>query len=89
MRIIRVGIKRVVAQKRYHADELSIKLFRDAEINLVVMDNSIEQYSNQGSIDFSETEKPKQPIDEDGFVSIKEVLLQEGKKENFNKFEQA
>lgn len=48
MRIIRVGIKRIVAQKRYHADQLSIKLFRDTEVNLVIMDNSIESYQNQG-----------------------------------------
>ena len=80
MRIVRVGIKRVVAQKRYHADQMTIKLFRDAEVNLVVMDNSVEDYSNQGV----KLEKIKPAIDEDGFVSIKEVLMQEGKVEDIN-----
>jgi dCMP deaminase len=94
MRIVRVGIKRVVALKRYHADEMSIKLFRDAEVNLVIMDNTIEQYSNQGKNNYREEEnrniamnlpeKQKPVLDEDGFVSIKEVLMQEGKKENLN-----
>lgn len=47
MRIVRVGIKRVVAQKRYHADGLSLDLFDKAEVKLVVVDDKVEQYSNQ------------------------------------------
>jgi len=47
MRIVRVGIKRVVAQKRYHADELSVKLFKDAGVELHVIDNTTEEYKNQ------------------------------------------
>jgi len=47
MRIVRVGMKRVVAQKRYHADELSVKLFKDAGVELQVMDNTTEEYKNQ------------------------------------------
>jgi len=47
MRIVRVGIKRVVAQKRYHADELSVKLFKDAGVELIVVDNATEEYKNQ------------------------------------------
>lgn len=47
MRIVRVGVKRVVAMKRYHADELSLKLFKDAGVELTVIDNTNEQYSNQ------------------------------------------
>jgi len=47
MRIVRVGIKRVVAQKRYHADELSLELFKNAGIELVIIDNEIEKYSQQ------------------------------------------
>ncbi len=47
MRIVRVGIKRVVAMKRYHADELSLKLFKDAGVELVVIDDSTEQYTKQ------------------------------------------
>lgn len=82
MRIVRVGIKRVVAQKRYHADEMSLKLFRDAEINLVVMDNTVEQYNNQGGKDRNE----KEGLDRgnDGFVSVKEILIKEGEIKNIN-----
>lgn len=47
MRIVRVGIKRVVAQKRYHADALSVKLFNDAGVELVVIENTTEEYKNQ------------------------------------------
>lgn len=47
MRIVRVGIKRVVAQKRYHADGLSLKLFKDAGVELVVVENTNEQYEKQ------------------------------------------
>lgn len=47
MRIVRVGIKRVVAQKRYHADEMSLKLFKDAGVELDVIENSVEEYKNQ------------------------------------------
>jgi len=47
MRIARVGIRRVVAQKRYHVDELSVKLFKDTGIELVVVDNTAEEYKNQ------------------------------------------
>ncbi len=47
MRIVRVGIKRVVAQKRYHADKLSLELFKSAGVKLDVVDNSVEEYSKQ------------------------------------------
>ncbi len=47
MRIVRVGIKKVVAQKRYHADELSLKLFNDAKVELVIIDNMVEEYKQQ------------------------------------------
>jgi len=47
MRIVRVGIKRVVAKKRYHADKLSLELFKSAGVELVVMDNSVEKYNQQ------------------------------------------
>lgn len=47
MRIVRVGIKRIVAQKRYHADKLSLELFRNAGVELVVIDNTIEEYGQQ------------------------------------------
>lgn len=47
MRIVRVGIKRVVAQKRYHADKLALELFKSAGVKIVVIDNIIEKYSRQ------------------------------------------
>jgi dCMP deaminase len=47
MRIVRVGIKRIVAQKRYHADKLSLELFKNAGVELFVVDNKIEEYSHQ------------------------------------------
>jgi len=47
MRIVRVGIKRVVAQKRYHADRLSIELFKSAGVKISIVDNTIEKYARQ------------------------------------------
>lgn len=47
MRIIRVGIKRIVAQKRYHADNLSLGLFKSAGIELSVLDDTVEEYERQ------------------------------------------
>jgi dCMP deaminase len=47
MRIIRVGIKKVVAQKRYHADAQAVDLLKNAGVELVVLDNTNEHYANQ------------------------------------------
>jgi dCMP deaminase len=47
MRIVRVGIKRVVALKRYHADGQSVELFKNAGVDLVVIDNTVEEYFKQ------------------------------------------
>jgi len=47
MRIVRVGIKRVVAQKRYHADKLSIDLFKSAGVEFVVIEDEVEKYDRQ------------------------------------------
>lgn len=47
LRIARVGIKKVVAKKRYHADELSLKLLQDAGVELKVVENKTEEYKNQ------------------------------------------
>lgn len=47
MRIVRVGIKRVVAQKRYHADKASMELFEKADVNVFVVENLVEEYKNQ------------------------------------------
>lgn len=47
MRIVRVGIKKVVAQKRYHADSQSRELFKNVGVELIVIDDTVEQYANQ------------------------------------------
>ena len=47
MRITRVGIKKIVAQKRYHADDMSLGLFKSAGIELSVLDDTVEEYSKQ------------------------------------------
>ena len=47
MLIISVGIKKVVVKSRYHAGQDTRDLFRQANIELVVMKDSIETYSNQ------------------------------------------
>lgn len=47
MRIVRVGIKRVVTKKRYHADGKSMKLFANAGVAVHVVDNTVEQYNKQ------------------------------------------
>ena len=45
--IINAGIKRVVCQKRYHADKESMALFRQVGIEVEVLDDSVEAYKNQ------------------------------------------
>ncbi len=47
MRIVRVGVKRVVTQKRYHADQLSIELFKSAGVKISIVDNTMEKYARQ------------------------------------------
>ncbi|MCX6722215.1 MAG: cytidine/deoxycytidylate deaminase family protein [Candidatus Staskawiczbacteria bacterium] len=47
MRIIRVGIKRVVAQKKYHAGEQALELLKKGGVKIDIIDNSIVQYANQ------------------------------------------
>ncbi len=47
MRIVRVGIKRLVAQKRYHADIQSMELFNNAGVQVIIMDNTVREYKNQ------------------------------------------
>jgi len=46
-RIVRVGIKRVVAQKRYHSDEASRRLFKNAGVKLEILDDILEKYDKQ------------------------------------------
>jgi dCMP deaminase len=47
MIIIGVGIKRVVANKRYHAGQESEEMFKTAGVELVVVNDSVESYTNQ------------------------------------------
>ena len=44
MRICRVGLKRLVAKKRYHADGSSMELFKSAGAEVYVVDNTVEEY---------------------------------------------
>ncbi len=46
-RIVRVGIKKVVAQKAYHADKASRELFTNAKVDLIVVNDSVEEYEKQ------------------------------------------
>jgi dCMP deaminase len=47
MMIINAGIKRVVCEKHYHADADTIEYFKQANIELIIMNNEVEQYKNQ------------------------------------------
>jgi len=47
MLIISVGIRRVVAQKRYHAAQETRDMFRDAGVELAVLEEAVEEYSDQ------------------------------------------
>jgi dCMP deaminase len=45
--IINAGINRVVCEKRYHADADTIELFKQAGVELTVMNEEIEEYDKQ------------------------------------------
>ncbi len=47
MMIINSGIKRVVAEKHYHAEADTVKMFKDARIGLVVLSDEVEKYDRQ------------------------------------------
>ena len=47
MMIINAGIKRVVCDKRYHADADTIEMFKQACIDLTIMNNEFEKYDKQ------------------------------------------
>ncbi len=47
MLIINCGIKRVVCRKRYHAGQETSDMFKQAGIEFVVIDDTIEKYDNQ------------------------------------------
>ena len=45
--IINAGIKRVVAENRYHAAADSREIFRQAGVELEVVNDELEKYENQ------------------------------------------
>jgi len=45
--IINAGIKRVVAKKKYHAAELSREFLKKAEVELVVIEDTLMEYKDQ------------------------------------------
>lgn len=47
MRILRVGIKRIVAQKVYHASKDATEMLFKAGVKVDVLDNGLMQYANQ------------------------------------------
>lgn len=47
MLIISVGIRRVVARRRYHAGQDTREMLRAAGVELVVMEDAVETYSDQ------------------------------------------
>jgi dCMP deaminase len=47
MMIINAGIKRVVCEKRYHADGGTMEMFRQACVELVVVNDEVEKYDRQ------------------------------------------
>jgi len=47
MMIINAGIKRVVCEKRYHTDVDTLEYFKQANVEITIINNIIEQYENQ------------------------------------------
>jgi dCMP deaminase len=47
MMIINAGIKRVVCEKRYHADADTIEMFKQAGIELCIMSDEVMKYDKQ------------------------------------------
>lgn len=45
--LINAGIKRVVCQRRYHADHDSMSFLKDAGVELVVLTDEHQEYENQ------------------------------------------
>lgn len=45
--IINAGIRRVVCEKRYHAGEMTRQFFKDAGVELVVLNEEVEDYPDQ------------------------------------------
>ncbi|NLF89408.1 cell division protein DedD [Candidatus Bathyarchaeota archaeon] len=47
MMVVNAGIKRVVCEKRYHADKDTIEIFRQAGIDLTIMNEEFVKYDKQ------------------------------------------
>ena len=47
MMIINAGIKRVICEKRYHGDKDTIEMFKQADVELVVVNDEVEKYDRQ------------------------------------------
>jgi len=47
MMIINAGIKRVVCERRYHADSDTIDMFKQAYVELTIVNNEFEKYDKQ------------------------------------------
>ena len=47
MMIINCGIKRVIAEKRYHDSADSIEMFKQAGVTLEHLSDTIEEYQDQ------------------------------------------
>ncbi|MBF0289954.1 MAG: cytidine/deoxycytidylate deaminase family protein [SAR324 cluster bacterium] len=47
MLIVSVGIKKVIAKRRYHAAQETREMFKKADVELVVIEDKVEQYTNQ------------------------------------------
>ena len=47
MMIINAGIKRVVCEKRYHADSDTLEMFKQAGVELAIMNDEVEKYDKQ------------------------------------------
>lgn len=45
--IVSIGVVRVVAKKRYHAEGPSVELFKNAGIELTILEDEVEKYDNQ------------------------------------------
>lgn len=45
--LVQVGIKRIVAKERYHADQLSMDLFKEAKIEVELKTNIVAKYKDQ------------------------------------------
>ena len=47
MLIISVGINKVIAKKKYHAAQETREMFKHAGVELVVVEDEVEHYSQQ------------------------------------------